>query len=141
MEGLSFGRILGVDFGDRRIGLALSDPMQIIASPHSVIDRRKTTDYLAAIRELISTKDICRIVVGLPISMKGTDSQQTGIVREFIAELRTAVSVPVSSIDERLSSVAAEKVLYLKGIKTGHNKSDIDKTAACIFLQEYLDSA
>ena len=133
-------RILGVDYGERRIGLALSDPLGIIAKPLKVIDRKKTPDYLSEILETAKEKDVKRIVVGVPFTLKGEHSKQTDIVKNFIDELLTLGKIQIIPIDERLSSVAAEISLQLQGVKTGHEKGRVDETAAAIILQEYLDS-
>ena len=133
-------RILGIDYGDRRIGLALSDPLRIIAKPLKVIDRKTTPDYNSAIIEIIAEKKVIEIVVGLPVTMKGEHSQQTKAVQKFIGELSSVCNIPVSKIDERLSSIAAEKALQEQGVKTGHEKGRVDETAAAIILQEFLDS-
>ena len=134
------GRLLALDIGERRIGVALSDPMHIIASPHSVIDRKITPDYKAEIQKLISENEVEALVIGLPLTLKNRISQQTKKVQLIIEELNSDLSVPIHTIDERLSSVSALNSLKLKGVKTGHNKGEIDKTAAAIFLQEFLDS-
>jgi putative Holliday junction resolvase len=134
------GRLLALDIGERRIGVALSDPMHIIASPHSVIDRKITPDYKAEIQKLISENEVEALVIGLPLTLKNRISQQTKKVQLIIEELNSDLSVPIHTIDERLSSVSALNALKLKGVKTGHNKGEIDKTAAAIFLQEFLDS-
>ena len=133
-------RILGVDYGERRIGLALSDPFGIIAKPLTVIDRKKTPDYLSAILETAKEKDVNKIVVGVPFTLKGEHSKQTDIVKNFIDELFTLGKIQIIPIDERLSSVAAERSLKLQGVKTGHEKGRVDETAAAIILQEYLDT-
>ena len=133
-------RILGVDYGERRIGLALSDPLGIIAKPLKVIDRKKTPDYLSEILETAKEKDVKRIVVGVPFTLKGEHSKQTDIVKNFIDELFTLGKIQIIPIDERLSSVAAKRSLQLQGVKTGHEKGRVDETAAAIILQEYLDS-
>jgi len=134
------GRLLALDIGERRIGVALSDPMHIIASPYSVIDRKVTPDYKAEIRKLISEKEVEALVIGLPLTLKNRISKQTEKVQLIIKELTSELTLPVHTIDERLSSVSAKNTLKLKGIKTGHNKGEIDKIAAAIFLQEFLDS-
>jgi putative Holliday junction resolvase len=133
-------RILGVDYGGRRIGLALSDPLWIIAKPFKVIDRKKTGDYLSAILEIAKENDVERIVVGVPLTLRGEHSQQTEIVNKFIEELFSVGKIQVIPIDERLSSVAAKLSLREQGVKTGHEKGRVDETAAAIILQEYLDS-
>ena len=134
------GRLLALDIGERRIGVALSDPMHIIASPHSIIDRKITPDYMDEIQKLISEQEVEALVIGLPLTLKNNVSQQTQKVQLFIQELNTELTLPIHIVDERLSSVSAKDALKLKGIKTGHNKGEIDKTAAAIFLQEFLDS-
>lgn len=140
MDKNRLNRILGIDYGERRIGLALSDPLGIIAKPLTIIDRNKTADYISRISEIISEKKITSIVVGLPLNLKGHYSKQTEIVRAFIDKLKSDLQIPVLEIDERLSSVAAEKSLRAQNVKIGYEKGRVDETAAAIFLQEYLDS-
>ena len=140
MDKERLSRVLGLDFGERRIGLALSDPLRIIAKPLTIIDRKKTADHISRILEIVSERKITSIVVGLPLTLKGDYSKQTEIVLAFIDQLKSDLQIPVMTIDERLSSVAAEKALQVQAVKTGHNKGRVDETAAAIFLQEYLDS-
>ena len=140
MDKNGLSRILGLDYGERRIGLALSDPMGIIARPMTIIDRKKTADYISQIEKIVAEKKITTIVVGLPLTLKGHYSKQTEIVLAFIDQLKSDLQIPVVAVDERLSSVAAEKALQAQDVKTGHNKGRVDETAAAIFLQEYLDS-
>ena len=140
MDRERLSRILGLDYGERRIGLAVSDPTRIIAKPLTIIDRKKTADYISIISTIIATHKVTSIVVGLPLTLKGKYSKQTEIVQQFIDRLKLDLKIPVFSIDERLSSVAAKKSLQAQDIKTGHNKALIDETAAAILLQEYLDS-
>ena len=132
------GRILGLDYGDRRIGLALSDPSKMIASPFKFIINTNDDELLASLKTLIVEEDIETIVVGLPIGMKGQETKQTMKVREFAA-LLSSLAIPISLEDERLSSVSAEKSMIQQKIKTGHNKGMIDQRAAAIVLQQYLD--
>ena len=133
-------KILGIDYGERRLGIAVSDPLNIIASPLMVIDRKKNNNYLDQIKTIIIENDISLIVVGLPITLKGTSSKQTEKTKIFIQELSESISIPIKTIDERLTSLEAEKILIQQGIKTGHNKSQIDQISAIIILQEYLDT-
>ena len=133
-------RVLGLDYGERRIGLALSDPLGIIAKPLTIIDRKKTPDHISRISEIVFERKITSIVVGLPLTLKGHYSKQTEIVLVFIEQLKTNLQIPVVTIDERLSSVAAKKSLQTQAVKTGHEKGRVDETAAAIILQEYLDS-
>ena len=134
------GRLLSLDVGERRIGIALSDQLQIIASPHSIIDRKINSNYIVLIKQLILENEVEAIVVGLPITLRNNFSKQTEKVQTFIKDLEEELTIPIYTIDERLSSISAQEVLKLKGVKTGHNKGEIDKIAAAIFLQEYLDS-
>lgn len=133
-------RILALDVGERRIGVAISDPLKIIASPLTIIDRKFTPDYTTEINKLITKNNIERLVIGLPKTLKNTESVQTKIVIEFIQNLQKNIEIPIETIDERLSSISAQRSLVEQGVKTGHNKGDIDQTAAALFLQEYLDS-
>ena len=129
-------RILGIDYGERRMGLAISDPMGIIAKPLRVLDRKITPDYIAEILDIAKAQDIQKIVVGLPLALKGGYSSQTKVVQDFIDKLRQTGKISVVHIDERLSSVAAERSLKEQGVKTGHEKGRVDETAAAIILEE-----
>ena len=132
------GRVLGVDYGDSRIGLAMSDPLKIIASPFKTIRNEGNEKCLQVFQSLIKEKDVEAIVVGLPIGLKGQETVQTKKVREF-ADLLYTLKLPIGLEDERLSSVSAEKSMIQQNIKTGHNKGLIDQRAAAIILQQFLD--
>ena len=132
------GRVLGIDYGDSRIGLAMSDPLKIIASPFKTIRNEGNEKCLQVFQSLIKEKDVEAIVVGLPIGLKGQETIQTKKVREF-ANLLYALKLPIHLEDERLSSVSAEKSMIQQNIKTGHNKGLIDQRAAAIILQQFLD--
>jgi putative holliday junction resolvase len=133
-------RVLGVDYGERRIGLALSDPLQIFAKPFSTIDRKVTPDYIHEIQKVISENSVNKLVVGMPLNMKGFDSKQTTIVRDFVENLEHEISIPIHIKDERLSSKSAEQILKFQNKSPSRNKASIDSTAACLILQEFLDS-
>ena len=133
------GRVLGVDYGSSRVGLALSDPQKIIASPLHTLVNNGNDRLKKKLLELIKEKNVEYIVIGLPIGLKGQETSQTKIVREFAEEIRS-LALPVYFQDERLSSLSAKKSLIKQNVKTGHNKSFIDSTAAAIFLQQFLDS-
>ena len=132
------GRVLGIDYGDSRIGLAMSDPLKIIASPYKTIRNEGNEKCLQVFQSLIKDKDVEAIVVGLPMGLKGQETVQTKKVREF-ANLLYALKLPIHLEDERLSSVSAEKSMIQQNIKTGHNKGLIDQRAAAIILQQFLD--
>ena len=130
-------RVLGIDYGDSRVGLALSDPMKIIAKPFKTLDNN--IDLLFNLKTVIDNNDVTQLVVGYPLNMKGEITPQTKKVDDFILLLQSKFDFPVIRIDERLSSVSAINSLINQGIKTGHNKSKIDDTSAAIILQEFLD--
>jgi len=130
-------RVLGIDYGDSRVGLALSDPMKIIAKPFKTLDNN--IDLLFNLKTVIDNNDVAQLVVGYPLNMKGEITPQTKKVDDFIFLLESKFDFPVIRIDERLSSVSAINSLINQGIKTGYNKSKIDDTSAAIILQEFLD--
>ena len=131
-------RALGIDFGTKRVGLALSDRSNIIASPYRTLNYVSEKDLITQLETIISKNDIEILVLGLPINMKGEDTAQTMKVRNF-KEILSTLRIPIVYEDERLSSVSAINSLMLQNVKTGHNKPEIDKTAAAIILQQYLD--
>ena len=133
-------RILGIDFGDVRVGLAISDLTHTIASPFKTFTFKDDDDLLLKLSYLIKEKDITEIVVGLPLNMKGKITKQTLKVHEFINLLKSSFSHKIYLIDERLSSITAKKIMQEMNIKTGHNKEKTDQISASIILQEYLDS-
>ena len=134
------GRVLCIDYGKSRIGLALSDPLQIIASPLKTINSRNVEEAILLIKEEVSKNEVEIIAIGVPIALSGDSTAQTEEVNGFIDQLKNEISIPIEEVDERLSSVEAIRVLHKKGVKTGHNKGEIDKTAAAIILQTYLDT-
>ena len=130
-------RVLGIDYGDSRIGFSLSDPMRIIAKPFITLPNDE--NLLLEIKSIIDKNNIIEFVVGYPINLKGKKTIQTKKVDKFIHILKDEFNLPITEIDERLSSVSAIASLIKQGIKTGHNKSMIDETSAAIILQEFLD--
>ena len=131
-------RVMAIDYGDRKIGVAMSDPLQLIAYPYKTIDRKKNPDYIKEIKDIIEEKEVGAIVVGYPISMSGKHSKQTEITLEFIANLKSKIDIDVYKCDERLSSKEAKYYLTQQNIKTGHNKEKIDQVSASIILEQFL---
>tara|TARA_Y100001970_G_C14045370_1_gene756024 strand:+ start:57 stop:461 length:405 start_codon:yes stop_codon:yes gene_type:complete len=131
-------RALGIDYGDTRIGIALSDPLQIITKPY--ITLKNNSDFFVKLEGIVNEKEVKIIVVGYPYGMKGQITKQTEKVDLFIDRLKKNIDIEVIKVDERLSSKSAENLLKKQGFKTGHNKSMIDDTSAAIILQEYIDS-
>ena len=130
-------RALGIDYGDTRIGIAVSDPLKIISKPLRTL--KNNDNFLTELKKIIEEKNVSAIVVGYPIGMKGQVTKQTEKVNSFIELLRENIKIKMVKVDERLSSVSASNSLIQQGIKTGHNKELIDDTSAAIILQEFLD--
>jgi len=132
-------RILGLDVGTVRIGVALSDPLGMTAQPLEVIDRKRT-DPVHHIRALCATHEVQEIVVGKPLTLEGKESFAVQSVEGFLKELRAAVSIPVTSWDERLSTAQAERSMIEGGARRKTRRENIDKIAAAIILQSFLDA-
>ena len=131
-------RVLGLDIGDVRIGTAVSDPGRTIATPAEVIRRVGWGPDVQKIAELCSRFDTREIVSGLPLNMDGSEGFQAGKVRAFCAQLEKA-GFRVSYQDERLSTVAAEEALLEDNRSREERKQMVDKVAAALILQEWLD--
>lgn len=136
------GRILALDYGERRIGVAVSDPTRTIASPLTTLVRRSgKRPPWSRIREIIEEREIEEILVGLPLDLAGEEGEWAREVRAFGDELVRRFDLPVSWMDERLSSVRAEEVVRSLGLrkKERERKERVDSTAAAIILQDYLE--
>jgi putative Holliday junction resolvase len=132
-------RSLGLDIGDRRIGVALSDPEGILASTFSVIERKDDSLAIKAIIDIISQKEVGRVVVGLPRSLDGSLGWQVEKVKEFVRRLRRYTKIPLDYRDERLTTVMAQRLKRALGGKKGRGKVGEDAQAAALILQSYLD--
>ena len=133
-------RILAIDYGDVRVGLALSDLTCTIAQPFKTLNYDDMDHLINQLSEIINEKQVNKVVVGIPYNMKGDDTQQTTKVREFVSILEQKLGYEIIFVDERLTSSEAEKFMHKMDIKTGFNKDKIDKIAASIILQEYIDT-
>lgn len=129
------GRVLGVDPGERRVGLAISDPLGITAQGLPTFDR-KSGDVFAHLRALVARYEVARVVVGRPLSMSGRESESTKRADELARAIEAALSIPVVPWDERLSSAEAQRVLA----GTRAAKGAVDRVAAVLILQGYLDA-
>ena len=130
-------RALGLDVGDARIGLALSDPTGMLASPYGFVERGPSD--IEDIVALAADNDVIEIVVGLPLSMSGDSGTQAGKVRGFIRELRSQTDLPIKTMDERLSTVQAQGMLNQSGRRRQRDRGQLDAAAAAVILQAYLD--
>lgn len=133
-------RVIGLDVGEKRIGIALSDEMGWTANPHSVLNRTNLDDDLQNIIKLCTDNEVDKIVVGLPKNMDGTIGPKAIEVQEFAEILCDRAGLPIIFCDERLSTVSAEKMLIAADVSRQKRKKVIDKIAAVHILQLYLDS-
>jgi putative Holliday junction resolvase len=137
------GRVLAVDYGERRIGLAMSDPTGVLATPIATLVRRRgKRPPIAAILELVAAHEVDHLVVGLPLTLAGDDSDWTREVRAFGEQLAKRADLPVSFVDERLTSVQAERAVRSLGLpkRQREQKERVDAAAAMLILQIFLDA-
>ena len=138
-------RIVGIDLGERRIGIAISDATATLARPLKTIERGKSDASAVAllratISELADTEDIASVVVGLPTRLDGTDNLQTPRVKKMVALLSAQLTVPVVTQDERLSSHEADERLAVREKDWRKRKAKLDAASAAVILQDYLDA-
>jgi putative Holliday junction resolvase len=132
------GRILGLDIGERRIGVAVSDELGMIASPVGLI--RRESNVPDEVRALVSRYDAVQIVAGLPVGLSGREGPQATVVREFTDALAEEIDVPIAYWDERLSTTIAERSLIEGGTRRNNRKHKVDAVAAAVILQGYLEN-
>ncbi len=134
------GRILGVDYGTKRVGIAISDPMGMLATPLSVETIRTVEEAIAAVCRIACDRGVVRIVVGIPINMNGTSGSMALEAGKFVELLKTASGLPVDITDERLSTSLVERMLLQADVSRERRKEVRDKLAAQVILQGYLDT-
>lgn len=134
-------RILGIDVGDKRIGVAVTDPLQITAQGVMTLKRKTRDDDLAAFAELIAKYEIKKVVAGLPLNMDGSESAQTRKTVNFCQFIKKRLNIEIIYIDERLTSAWSEKVLIEGNVSRENRKDYIDMLAAQIILQSHMDRA
>ena len=132
-------RILGLDVGDRRIGVAVSDALGLTAQRVSVLERRGMPQDVEAVRALVEQYGASAVVVGLPLTMRGEHGVQAGKVTAFAEALRRRVAVPIEFMDERLTTVQGARALRETGASRRARKQTIDQVAAQLILQDFLD--
>src|SRR5690349_3673140 len=133
-------RILALDPGSKRIGVAVSDELKTLAQPLEFIAATPFEAFVERLKAILEEKDVELILVGMPRNMDGSYGPAAQKVREFIAELAKQVTVPIKTWDERLTSVQANRFLIQGNVRRDKRKEKVDKTAAAILLQSYLDS-
>ena len=134
-----YSRILAIDYGDARIGVAISDPTRTIARPLEVIEPAKV-DPVERIAEIAKEYDVKLIILGLPKLMSGEEGEMAAKVREFMQKLRYRTDLEIRLVDERFTSKIAERELRKRKVKPSREKKKVDLYAASLLLQEYLDS-
>lgn len=130
-------RYLSIDYGDVRIGLAMTDPLKIISSAYKTIKNSGLEDVLSQLKDIIEKQDIERIILGYPIGLNGNKTKKTVQVEEFGEKLNT-FGIPVILHDESFTTKRAHDILHSMGKKTGDNKDKIDMIAAQVILEDYL---
>lgn len=133
-------RTIALDYGTKRIGVAISDEMMVIAQPLEYIPAEPFAEFLERLRKLIREKEVDLILVGLPRNMDGSYGPAALKVQEFVAVLKETIGMPIKTWDERLTSAQANRFLLQANVSRKQRKEKVDKMAAAILLQSYLDS-
>lgn len=133
------GRILGLDYGRRRIGIAISDPLGITAQPLETLGEGDDKKAIERVAYHIQCHNVETIVVGYPLTLRGEKGQSVKMVERFIQQMQKSISVPIVKWDERLSSTEAERYLKKMKIKSSRQKEKIDQIASVLILQSYMD--
>ena len=136
---MHYKRIMGVDYGDKRIGIALSDLMQIIASPLEVYQTKTLKEDIDYICKIIKDNDVEKVVFGLPLNMDGSEGDRAKITKKFASLVAQQTNAEIVFQDERLSSIEADEILIKCNVKREKRKKLIDKLSACIILESYLN--
>ncbi|HWY32394.1 MAG TPA: Holliday junction resolvase RuvX [Candidatus Acidoferrum sp.] len=132
-------RILALDHGTKRIGVAVSDETQTIAQPLEYIPAEPFADFLVRLKKILSEKEVDLVLIGLPRNMDGSYGPAAHKVETFVSVLRNAIAVPLKTWDERLTSAMANRILIQANVRRDKRKEKVDKMAAAILLQSYLD--
>lgn len=134
-------RMLGIDYGEKRIGLAVCDPSGTVATPWRVVEVTSNSAALNALVEAVAESKAKRVVIGLPIRMNGQEGPAAEKARALGERLAARISIPIVYWDERFSTLSAQQVLIAGGARRDKRKQVVDKLAAQIILQDYLDAA
>ena len=133
-------RILAIDHGTRRIGIAVSDELKTIAQPLEFIPAEPLAGFFARLQQIVADKSVELILVGMPRNMDGSYGSAAEKVREFVAALKEQTAIPIRTWDERLTTAQANRFLIEADVRRRDRKQKVDQTAAAILLQSYLDS-
>ncbi len=133
-------RIMGLDIGQKRTGVAICDELRLIATPFDTVESENRAKWIERIKAIVEAEEIGRILVGLPLNQHGEEGDDAKKIRKFIALLQERLALPVIEWDERFSTVQAERTLITADVSRKKRKEVIDKVVAAILLQSYLDS-
>ena len=133
------GRILGIDYGEKRVGLAMTDPLAIIASGYNTIRNKNRKDLIKELSEIIQSNGVSEVVVGIPYSLDGESGTMAESVKEFVRELDASIKVKVETWPVEFSSEDAKSELRKLGVDFRKNKGEVDKMAAALILRSYMD--
>src|SRR6187455_723488 len=133
-------RVLAIDHGTKRMGIALSDPSGLIAQPLEFIPAEPFAQFLARLKEILREKEVELIIVGMPRNMDGSYGPAAAKVQEFVAVLKENIVTPIRTWDERLTSAQANRFLIEAKVRRQERKEKVDKASAAILLQSFLDS-
>lgn len=133
-------RLMGLDVGDKRIGIALSDEGASLATPRETLVRRSNEKDITRLLELAEKEEVGEILVGMPYFLDGSSGPQAEKVSRFVDAVRAATELPVTIWDERLTTVAAEEILVENRVPPAERRAAVDKVAAALILQSYLDA-
>ena len=131
---------MALDVGGRRIGVALSDTTRVLASPLTTLRAEPRDRVLDEIAALVQRHEVVEVVVGLPLTLSGEVGPQAHLIQLFVERLKGVLTAPIHMFDERLTTVAAERMMLDLGMKPEQRKARIDEVAASIILQDFLDS-
>ena len=134
------GKVLAIDLGEKRIGLAISDETRTIAGSYGVMSRKSRSEDFKRYAALVDEEAITLIVIGLPINLSGQEGQRAAWVKDYAADLSENISVPLEFWDERFSTKQAEASLHARGKRGKRARERVDAVAAAFILQDYLDS-
>ena len=132
-------RILAIDHGTKRMGIALSDELGMIAQPLKFIEAEPFAKFLDRVKEILREKQVELILVGMPRNMDGSYGPAALKVQQFVAVLKDAIAIPIQTLDERLTSAQANRLLIGGNVRREKRRDKVDKMAAAILLQSYLD--
>ncbi len=136
---MSIYRLMGIDYGEVRIGIALSDPMRIISKPYKVLKNEEGTIW-KQMKEIIATMDVGKIILGLPVNYSGEDTAKTKEIRAFYTKLKKHLQIEVEFWDERYSTLDSKDLLKKMGYTPQDGRKVIDKVAASLILKSYMEN-